>query len=147
MVDIHNHIIFGIDDGAKTLNDSIAIAKMAEYEGIHTIIATPHFRKNRFLYPNQMMVENLKIIKNRILEEGINVDIHLGHEAYLNEYLLKELISGQCNTLAGSKYVLTEITNIDNYDMNKKMLFEIACNNFIPIIAHIERLIDEKKRL
>lgn len=150
MMDIHSHIIYGIDDGAKTLDDSIAIIKLAYIEGIRKMIATPHYNKTYF-YTNVDLEKNFNEVLDRTKDEKINMQIYLGHEAYLDEYLLGALLEGQCKTLASSKYVLIELSNALPIGMARHLLFDIMMNGFIPIIAHCERLMlnktDENKIL
>lgn len=144
MIDIHNHIIYGVDDGPRSLEESIEILKEAEKMGISDIIATSHFRKNFFYYKNEDLINNFNKLKKAIANESISINLHLGHEAYLDNDLLNELLSGNCFTLAGSQYVLVELPSIDNFFYIQRLLFDLANNNYIPIIAHVDRLIKNK---
>jgi protein-tyrosine phosphatase len=144
MIDIHNHIIYGIDDGPQNIEESVEILKKASELGIEGIIATPHFRKGLFNYSNDLMMKNYNELVKRLDKESFHIDIYLGHEAYLDSNLLEEIKVGNCLTLAKSQYVLVELPSLDNFYYIKKMLFDLANLDFIPIIAHCERLVHHK---
>jgi len=144
MIDIHNHIIYGIDDGPQNIEESVAILKKATELGIEGIIATPHFRKGLFNYSNELMMKNYNKLVKRLGEESLDIQLYLGHEAYLDSNLLEEIKIGNCLTLARSQYILVELPSLDNFYYIKKMLFDLANLDFIPIIAHCERLVHHK---
>ena len=144
MIDIHNHILYGLDDGSKSIEESILMIKEYINQGVTKIIATSHYRRDIFDYDLDKMHENYKKLKEEIEKEGLEIEVYLGHEAYLDERLLKDLKSGKCQTMAGSKYVLVEIPRIDYFDIVEDALFDIECSGYIPIIAHCERLVESK---
>lgn len=145
MIDIHNHFIFGLDDGAKTLEDSIEMLKYAYNNGITTIITTPHYKKDKYVYCLEQIENNYDILLACLDKQNIPIQLYLGNEAYLDEYLLQDLITKQCKTLAGSRYCLIEIYYDTPFMGLKNILFDIISNGYIPIIAHCERLIIDKK--
>ncbi len=146
MIDIHSHIIYGLDDGAKTFKDTTSIINMAYNEGIRFIIATPHYHKY-FRYKTEQMESRFQFIIEKFAKEKPEMKFYLGNECYLNENLLEALLKGKCKTLAGSQYVLIEISYYTPTQMVKKMLTDIIENGYIPIIAHCERLIDNRDDL
>ncbi len=140
MLDIHSHILFGVDDGAKSLEDSIALLNIMKNEDINKIIATPHF------YPQDTNIDdflnlvrkNFKTLKTVALRKGLP-DVYLGCE------LLYFVGMGQSTSLSklclnNSNYLLLELT--DNC-INEKLFSDISAlmnqSGIIPIIAHIER--------
>lgn len=143
MMDIHNHIIYGIDDGAKDLDDSMAILRMAYRDGTRSIITTPHFHYN-FVYENCVLENRFEEIKKVIEAEGLNLKFYLGHEAYLDGQLVESLKSGKCKTMADSRYVLVEVSERLPFNILRKMLFDLMLCDYKPIIAHCERLLLEK---
>jgi len=147
MIDIHTHIIYGVDDGAKTLEDSIELIQALIAEGVTGAIATSHYRPKLYKYNLEEYNLNFNAIKDQLLVRDIDFDLFLGNEAYLSEHLLKNLLDGKCLTLAGSRYVLVEIISIVDINITKRMLSDLAFNGFIPIIAHCERLVESKKDL
>lgn len=146
MIDMHSHIIYGLDDGAKTLEETISMLNMAYNDGIRSIIVTPHYN-----YKYKHNIDKLKIhfnsIQKRYIVERPDMKLYLGNECSLDESLLKDLINGKCRTLAESNYVLIEIGCNKVLEPTKVMLLDIIKNGYIPIIAHCERLIGIKRDL
>ena len=147
MIDIHNHVIYGLDDGAKDLEESLRMLEEYWRQGVTKVIATPHYRRDMFQYDLDLVQKNMDILRTEMEEKGIRVEIHKGNEAYLNAYLLEDLQSGKCLTMAGSQYVLVEILGMDYFDRVLQLLFELACNGYKPIIAHCERMVKTKADL
>jgi protein-tyrosine phosphatase len=146
MIDIHSHILYGLDDGAKTLEDSISMINMSYNEGIRAIIATPHYHEF-FRYETEQMESRFQVILEKFSEEKPEMKFYLGNECYLDENLLKALSKKKCKTLAGSPYVLIEINYYTPTQMAKMMLIDIIKSGYIPIIAHCERLLGNRDDL
>ena len=140
MVDIHTHVLYGVDDGAETLEDSLALLKEAKIQGIDTVYATPHF------YTSDVDIESHKSnVENNFnnLLGCINSDaypnVYLGYEVhYFNNIYksdqLKEL------TLNNTEYLLLELDYNDITDKVINNIEEIRWQQGLkPIIAHIER--------
>lgn len=144
MIDIHSHIVFGLDDGAKTIEESVEIAKKAYQTGTRVMVATPHFRE-LYSYEETKYEENFLRLRERLSDEKIDLKLFVGNEAYLDENLLECLINGKCKTMAGSSYVLIEISYGASMHMVKNMLFAIMLQGYKPIIAHAERLVERRK--
>jgi len=139
MVDIHSHIIPGIDDGAKNMEMTLEMIKNAEREGTREIIATPHY----LLEYGEATIEEVKnhVKKlNEILEdEKINVKVYSGQEVYFTEKIIEDYMSGNIGTLNDSRYMLIEFP-MDKFEENIfDVLYELQVRNIVPIIAHPER--------
>lgn len=145
MIDIHSHILFGIDDGARTIEESMAMLRLASNNGTKAIIATPHYSRNKYFYKLEEYDKLFVTIIKEIKKEELSIKIYQGQEAFLDEYLLEDLLSGKCKTLNGSRYVLIEIFSNVSFQIIKKMLFDILIKGYVPIIAHCERIIKKKK--
>lgn len=140
MLDLHSHILFGIDDGAATLEDSIALLELMKNDGIKSVIATPHF------YPQDTDIDdflltahnNYSILKKAAEERGLP-------KVYLGCELLYFSGLGQSNSLNklclnNSDYLLLELTdNVINDKLFSDLNTLIKQTGIIPIIAHIER--------
>lgn len=138
MVDIHCHILPGIDDGAKNLKDSIIMAKHAVSEGIHTIIATPHFNQS---YDNRKPLIETKVIElNQALkEENIDVEILVGQEPRIYGEILSDYENNKIQTLNNSQYLFIEFPSSQVPRYTEKLLFDIQMKGLTPIIVHPER--------
>ena len=108
MIDIHCHVLYGVDDGAQTLDDTRALLSQAYEQGVKTIIATPHQRKGRFEASRATIERHFEAIQALAQEIGPDLTLHLGTEVFYSNSMLDRLEQGQILTLAGSDYVLVE---------------------------------------
>ena len=114
IIDIHSHILPGIDDGARTLTDSIDSIRELADQGIVGIIATPHFvNETTYMSPRDHNLELLKELKQQLQNESINVELYLGNEIYLDKDISLLLNTKIISTMADSKYLLVELP-LDN---------------------------------
>lgn len=140
MIDIHNHILFDIDDGAKTIEASVQMCRDAYENGIEHIVLTPHFVK--FSDVESFVGErNNKIfeLRNMLKAERIPVKLYSGAELYLNDGVftadnLDEL------TLGNSRYILCEFP-LGPFNINDvpEWIDELIERGYVPVIAHPER--------
>ena len=139
MIDIHSHIIFGVDDGAKTLADSIELLKESRRQGVKAIIATPHRRKDMFDIDMEIVQNNFNILKEEAAKNFPDIDIYLGSEVYYKEGELENIENKKYPTLAGTDYLLIEYNYGISYRELERSLKGILLLGLTPIIAHIER--------
>lgn len=139
MVDIHSHILFGVDDGAKSIEDSICMAELAVKEGITDIIATPHAYSPQFHVPTEEVVGQVKLLNEVISEVGYPVKIHTGQEVRLHEHILSNLENCKAMTLAESRYVLLELPSHAVPAYTEQIIQLLLTQGKVPIIAHPER--------
>jgi protein-tyrosine phosphatase len=138
MVDIHCHILPEIDDGAKNVEDSLTMAREAEKQGIHTIIATPHLN-NQYNNRKSMIVDKVVELNRVIQEAGIEVTILPGQEPRIYGELLEDLDKDQIQTLNDSQYVFIEFPSNHVPRYTEKLLFDLQLRGLTPIIVHPER--------
>lgn len=141
MVDIHTHILYNIDDGSKSKEETIEMLKIAIKDGIKTIFATPHYIYGVNSYTANQLENRYNEIVQYIKEEKLPLQLILGNEVFLDENIVDALITGDCHTLGDSNYVLTECYNNAKIEFIKPILYKMMLNNYKPIIAHVERLI------
>ncbi|MEG1059894.1 MAG: CpsB/CapC family capsule biosynthesis tyrosine phosphatase, partial [Clostridia bacterium] len=138
MIDIHCHILPNVDDGSKSLEESIEMAKIAQNEGIKTIVNTSHYHPDFKYKKGQELSEVLNDFNNTLKKQGINVDIILGNELYFTEDLIGNLQDLDFNTLNNSRYLLIEFSP-NNFPKNLvDVVYEIKLRKYIPILAHVE---------
>ena len=137
MIDIHTHLLFGVDDGPKTMEESIEMLKAAKAQGIDAMILTPHYRHGMFAYPNEKIEENFEKLEEVADEMGI--DLYLGTEHHVNSMILEYIEKGRVHTLADTQYVLTEYKHDTEFDYIAKATRDLLRNGYIPIVAHVER--------
>lgn len=139
MIDIHAHILPGVDDGPKTMAESIALIRQAEKEGITDIIATSHAYNPQYHVPKEKVIEQLALLRQEIKDRNINVKLHRGQEIRIQDSTIDMLRTGEALSLADSKYVLIELpsSNIPAYTV--QIIQGILSLDKVPIIAHPER--------
>ncbi|MDO5517456.1 MAG: capsular biosynthesis protein [Clostridium sp.] len=139
MIDIHSHILPGIDDGSKDMEMTIEMIRTAEACGTNEIIATPHYLLE---YGEARIDEVRKDVDNLnslLVENGINVKVYSGQEVYFTENIVNDYSQGNIGTLNHSRYMLIEF-DMRNYDENIfDYLYELQVKGIVPIIAHPER--------
>lgn len=138
MKDIHSHILYGIDDGAKSLEESIEILKKASTRGVTDIILTPHYILDSIYTANiTEKKQKLKELKQKLKELNININLYLGNEVYIDSSLSSKLRS--ISTLNNSRYLLIELPLNNKCLILEEVLYQLKQKNLIPIIAHPER--------
>src|SRR5690348_18327000 len=109
MIDIHLHILPGVDDGPQTLEESLALARALVGEGVHTAVATPHYSDE---FPRRSAAE----IRERVADLQLLLDRHAiplrlaaGHEALIKPGLVEDIRAGRLATLNGGRCLLLEL--------------------------------------
>lgn len=140
MVDIHSHILCGIDDGSHDIDESIEIIKKAILNNVTDIILTPHYINNTIYNADNVQKEKIfhKIL-NRVKENKLNINLYLGNEIYIDDDIKKLLEENKCSTLNKSKYILIELSIHNKSDTIKGTVEELVNDGYIPILAHPER--------
>ena len=139
MIDIHSHILPGVDDGAQTERDSIAMALQAVEEGIETIIATPHNHNGQFDTTRDMILSGVDKLNTLFKQEGIPLTVLPGQENRINGDLVTELKNGELVPLNETKYLFVEFPSGSVPRYAKQMFFDIQVAGYIPVIVHPER--------
>ncbi|KRE97100.1 hypothetical protein ASG89_30050 [Paenibacillus sp. Soil766] len=142
LIDTHCHILPGMDDGARTLDEAIEMAQHASSEGIHTIVATPHHADGRHENAADKVELAVQELNNELEKRRIPVQILPGQEVRVSEGLLLDLDAGRVRTLNHSQYVLLELppTGIPRYF--DEIIYELHVEGLTVILAHPERQLD-----
>ena len=94
MIDLHTHILPGLDDGSRDIQQSLAMAQVAYNDGIHTIVATPHVLKGVFANSRDKILSAVALLNQTLKENNIKVNILPGAEYYLEPDLALSLAQG-----------------------------------------------------
>ena len=137
MIDIHCHLLFGVDDGSDSIEESAAMLERAARQGVTKIILTPHYRHRMFSYPKEEILAHFEALKPYAQAAGIG--IYLGCEYHVDSQIIEHMESGRTLTLAGGSYVLTEYSHITEYPYIIRMTQTLLLNGYRPVIAHTER--------
>ena len=139
MIDIHSHIIFDVDDGPKTLEDSRRLLEESYRQGVRTIISTSHRRKGMFETPEEKIAANFKQVQDLAKQVADDLTVLYGAEIYYTSDILKKLEEGTFPSLGGTKYVLIEFSMNTPYKDIHSALGNVIRLGMIPVVAHIER--------
>ncbi|KGX86373.1 tyrosine-protein phosphatase [Pontibacillus litoralis] len=139
MIDIHSHILPSIDDGAKTVEDSLAMARAAVADGIHTIIATPHHNNGRYSNEAQFIKEQTAELNEHINNANIPLTILPGQEPRIYGEMVEDLQHHVALPLNDTQYVFVEFPSDHVPRYSGQLLFDIQVAGYQPIIVHPER--------
>ena len=140
MIDIHNHVLFGIDDGAKTIEESISILKNMSLIGYTSVIATPHYiSSSSYAANNKKKKELINELKEKIKENNIDIDLYLGNEIFIQNHIDKKIIEGEIYTLNNSSYMLIELPLYERLNFDLDIFYELINKGAKVILAHPER--------
>jgi len=142
MIDLHCHILPGLDDGSPDMAVSLAMARLAAKDGITDTVATPHlFRGASNLTDFGMLGRKLKEFQAELERQAIPLAVHCGVEVRFSHNLIEEIRKHRKNiVLAGSSYMFIEFPFDYVYTGAREVFFEIMNEGLIPILAHPERI-------
>ena len=139
MIDIHSHLLYGIDDGSKSIEDSIDIIENLSEIGYTDIILTPHYishTKYSSSRDNNLIL--LDTLKKSLNEKGIKINLYLGNEIYINHHISDLLEREEISSLNDSKYLLIELPMNGEYDY-MDVFEDLIYDGYVVILAHPER--------
>lgn len=135
MVDIHSHLIFGVDDGSSCLEESIRMIEAAKKNGIDTIIATPHFQNG--VFSNDGVLERFELLADRAAD--YNMHIRLGNEVLADDKLINIIKAAKSISFGHSQSILVELPYNASFETAARLIKRIAAADIKIIIAHPER--------
>lgn len=139
MVEMHCHILFGLDDGPVQMEQSVAMAEKAVASGITSIIATPHHLNGHYNNEPKVVNQAVHMFRAELAKRNIRLQIDPGQEIRVHDRLIEDLYAGKCCTLAGSRYMLLELPFGHIPSQFPGILHELRIAGITPIIAHPER--------
>lgn len=138
-VDIHHHILYGLDDGPRTYEEMTAMLRLAAAEGIGAIIATPHVTPGLEPVNDALMERRLSEARAYCLDSGLDLRIFPGAEVLYTPTLENLASQGRVPPLAGTRYVLLEFKRRAKFGEIESAVRLLLNGGYIPILAHIER--------
>lgn len=137
--DMHSHLIPGIDDGSKTMEESLAlIQEMAEL-GLKKLITTPHIMSEYYRNTPEIIQMGLEDLRKAVQQAGISIEIEAAAEYYLDEIFLEKVKSGEPLLTFGENYILVETGFINKPQMLLESFFQLEMAGYKPVFAHPER--------
>ncbi|MFL2136713.1 tyrosine-protein phosphatase [Ruoffia sp. FAM 24228] len=140
IIDLHSHLIPGVDDGAQTIEQSIELARQAVDEGVEHMVLTPHHRNGKYINYKKDVLESAKALQEAYHQANVNLNVYASQEIRLTEKFLDDLYNGELLPLdSAGKYYLIEFPS-DRVPSNaKQVLQELIDDGITPVIAHPER--------
>lgn len=134
---MHSHILPGIDDGAKNIEESIVLIEKLKSLGYHKLIATPHIMGDYFRNSPEKILKALDLVRNEVDRRNIDIEIAAAAEYYLDEFFEQNL--QQNNVLTFSNYLLFELSYVNEPNNIEEIIQRIRDKGYAPILAHPER--------
>lgn len=138
-MDMHTHILPGLDDGSSSMTQTERMLRQAYAEGIRFIVATPHFGIRNPDFRLEEAKERLSEVQALADQVTPGMKLFLGNELFYSSGIIDSLRAGEAATIAGTSYALVEFSTRDSYDRIYECIREFTWNGYIPLIAHLER--------
>lgn len=138
-VDIHSHLLPGIDDGARNIDESVQLIKAMMKLGFRKLITTPHIMWEMYKNTPDIINEKLDLLRNRLKEENIDIEIHAAAEYFLDDHVEGLLQRNEKLLTIKDNWVLSEFSLASAPHGLKDILFEMQMQGYQPVIAHPER--------
>lgn len=139
MIDFHSHIIPEIDDGSRSIEETMLLLSEAKKAGFTKIISTSHYMNDRFEFDEANRKILLEAIKMGANNFGIDIELCLGSEIYATYDVVELLKEHQASTIDGTNYVLMELPMQSELPNLKNIIYNLMGSGYKPIIAHPER--------
>ncbi len=137
-VDLHSHLIPGIDDGSQSMEESLSLLKGMEALGYEKVITTPHIMLDAYRNTPEIIRNGLVALREAAVKEGISIEIDAAAEYYLDDGFEDLLKKGDMLTIEG-EYLLFETSYFAKPLQLEEMIFAISSSGYIPLMAHPER--------
>ena len=137
-VDIHSHLIPGIDDGSQTMDETIAMLAKFQELGYKKVITTPHVMSDSFPNTSENILAGLEDVRAEIKKVGLTIEIEAAAEYYFDETFVAKIKAKDLLTF-GDNYVLLEFAFHSPPQYIDQMFFELQSRGYRPVVAHFER--------
>jgi protein-tyrosine phosphatase len=138
-VDMHSHLIPGIDDGSKNMEESITLIKRLKGYGLRKLITTPHVMSEYYKNSPETILPGLARLREALLEDNIDIELEAAAEYFIDEMLMEKLNKGEKLLTIGDNFVLVETGFMSRPLMLKEIFFDLEMHGYKPVLAHPER--------
>ena len=140
MLDLHCHILPGIDDGAEDIDASLAMAEKAISQGITHILCTPHHNNGKYVNPKEFVIHQVTNLQAELDKRNLPLTLFEGQEVRITGDLLEEIEQNRILfTDVANTYLLIEFPTMDVPAYTEQLLFDLRARGHVPIIVHPER--------
>jgi protein-tyrosine phosphatase len=136
--DMHSHLIPGIDDGSKSMDETIAMLSKFKELGYKKIITTPHVMSDFYKNTPETILDGLEEVKIELKRINLDIEIEAAAEYYFDETLFHKLDSDEFLTFSG-KHVLIEFSFSIMPQEHERLFYDMRIKGYKPVIAHFER--------
>jgi protein-tyrosine phosphatase len=140
MFDLHCHILPGVDDGARTMEDALEMAMVAAANGTRVIWATPHRKDITEGFSISYVMDLLAELNAELDRRGVDLRLLSGMENHLDLELPDEIANGRALRLNDSRYALVEMPFFGSPNYLEEVLFQVQVHGVTPVLAHPERI-------
>jgi len=140
MIDLHCHILPGIDDGAPDLETSLDMAAALIDDGVEAVVCTPHILPGLYHNTGPQIRTATEDLRFALARSGLRLNLFSGADAHISVDFVSKLRNGEILTLADSRYVLLELPMHVRPEPLYKIVFEMIVAGYVPILSHPERL-------
>lgn len=139
MIEMHIHLLPGIDDGSKSMEETEKMLKIIEEDGINKVIATPHFYRGYYESSHEDVVKLVDKVNKLCEEKDINVEVHSGQEVFLDRHTIDDYEASLIATMENTDYMLVELPMMKMPEDAMNIVYELRIKGVKPIMAHPER--------
>jgi protein-tyrosine phosphatase len=141
MIDIHSHILPGIDDGVRTMEEALAFARMAVDGGTKTLVATPHCKEGFYFNDKPIVMEQVGLLKAELEKHSIPLQLIPGAEVHICPELVQRIQDGRAPTLGDNGKTLLLELSLSQYPVElANLVFQLKLAGILPVFAHPERI-------
>lgn len=137
--DMHSHLIPGIDDGSKNMDQTIAMLAKFESLGYEKVVTTPHIMSDYFKNTSEIILGGLKEVQKTAKSIGLKIQIEAAAEYYFDDAFIKSLQNKEELLTFGERFLLFEFSFHEAPGQTEAMVFEMVTQKYQPILAHFER--------
>lgn len=137
--DIHNHMLFGVDDGAREESDMYRMIDASYRDGVRTLCFTPHYHPGYFGEHQDHIAAAYELAKQYAAQHHPDLELFLGSELRYERSCVEWIAQGRCQTLNGTDYLLVDFLYNEPAERIMRAILQILNTGYIPVLAHAER--------
>lgn len=141
MIDLHTHILPGVDDGVRTEDEAVEFARLAARDGIRTLVATPHCRDGFYRNEREGVLAGVALLRERLVRDGVDLEVLPGAEVHIAPDLVTKIRDGRAPTLADNGKTLLLELSMSQYPVElEQLIFRLQVAGIVVLLAHPERI-------
>lgn len=139
MIDIHSHIVFAVDDGPETIEESLSLIEESYRQGVRTIVSTSHRRKGMFETPEEVIADHFRQVKEAASQRFPDLTLLYGGELYYTPDIIEKLEKRQVPRMNDTRFALLEFSMSTPWKVIQEAVSGFLMIGVTPVLAHIER--------